>query len=81
MGEDYLSTSSDEEFDKIVREKRLKRKIKKIEDIRKGLNYEHNKKFNVTIPVPFKFDERDKGKKMSIREKKLKQMLEDKRNK
>jgi hypothetical protein len=43
------------------------------------LKYDYTKKFNVTIPIPFGFDRRDKEKKGSIREEKLKQMLEEKR--
>lgn len=30
-------------------------------------NFDANKKFNVTIPIPFGFDSRDKKKKESIR--------------
>ena len=81
LGQDYLSTSSDEEYDKIVRERRIKRKKKKLEDIHNNMKFNHTKKFNLTIPVPFGFDIRDKSKKVTIREKKLKEMLEEKREK
>lgn len=40
------------------------------------MNYDRKKKYNVTIPVAFGFDQRDKNKKMSIREKRVKEMLE-----
>ena len=43
-----------------------------------GNNFDSDKKFNVTIPIPFGFDSRDKKKKESIREKKLKEMLAEK---
>lgn len=43
------------------------------------MKFKPTKKFNVTIPVGFKFDARDKVKKESIREKKLKEMLNEKR--
>ena len=44
-------------------------------------NFDANKKFNVTIPMPFGFDSRDKKKKESIREKKVKEMLAEKERK
>lgn len=55
-----------------MREKRLKRKKQKLLDIHNNMKFNYNKKFNVTIPVPFGFDIRDKSKKLTIREKKLK---------
>jgi hypothetical protein len=36
-------------------------------EIRKNNKFDYQKKFNVTIPVGFGFDKRDKEKKISIR--------------
>ena len=44
-------------------------------------NFDTNKKFNVTIPVPYAFESRDKHKKMSIRQKKVQMMLDEKASK
>ena len=59
-----------------MRQKRIQRKKDKILQIRNQNTFSHDKKFNVTIPVPFAFDLPDKSKKVSIREQKLKEMLE-----
>ena len=45
----------------------MKRKQDKLKAIRMGNNFDASKKFNVTIPIPFGFDVRDKKKKESIR--------------
>jgi len=50
-----------------MKQKRIQRKKDKILQIRNQNTFSHGKKFNVTIPVPFAFDVRDKGKKVSIR--------------
>ena len=81
LGQDYLSTSSDEEFDQVVRNRTLQRKKKKLEDIHRNMKYNPKKKFNVTIPMPFLFDVRDKSKKVTIRERRVKEMVEEKREK
>ena len=45
----------------------MARKHEKLAEIKKSLKYDYTKKFNVTIPVAFGFDKRDKEKKVSIR--------------
>ena len=47
-------------------------------DIHKQNAFQHGKKFHVTIPQPFGFDARDKHKRVSIREQKLREMMEEK---
>ena len=76
-GDDFES-SSDEEFNESIRQKRIKRKKDKILQIRSQNTFSHDKRFNVTIPAPFGFDTRDKHKRVSIREQKLKEMLDEK---
>ena len=73
--EDYETASSDEEFNEIIRKKQIKRKRDKLKAIRNANNFKADKKFNVTIPQPFGFDTRDKAKKPSIRERKLREMM------
>lgn len=58
-----------------MRQKRIQRKKDKILQIRSLNQFSHDKKFNITIPTPFAFETRDK--KVSIREQKLKEMLEE----
>lgn len=77
-GDNWDTASSDEEFNQQIRDKQKKRKQEKIKAIRNSNNFDADKKFNVTIPNPFGFDSRDKTKKVSIRERKLKEMLEEK---
>lgn len=64
-----------------MRQKRIQRKKDKILQIRNQNQFSHDKKFNVTIPTPFAFDTRDKSKKVSIREQKLKEMLDEEERK
>ena len=77
-GDGMESTSSDEEFSQVIRQKRIDRKKKKLQEIRNQNAFAHGKKFNETIPRAFGFDTRDKSKKVSIREQKLREMLEEK---
>lgn len=60
----------------MIRSKRIKRKQNKLKEIRSGNNFDSSKKFNVTIPSPFDFDSRDKDRKVSIRERKMQEVLQ-----
>ena len=77
-GDTNETASSDEEFNQVIRKKQIKRKQDKLKAIKMANNFDANKKFNVTIPLPFGFDARDKKKKESIRERRVREMLEEK---
>jgi hypothetical protein len=53
-------SSSDEEYSKELRQRRLKRKKEKLKSIQNANNFKAGKKFNLTIPTGFAFDSRKK---------------------
>lgn len=60
-------SDSDPEYANIVKERRVRRFMEKIESKTKHLKADENRVYNVTIPVPFQMDLRATTKKPTIR--------------